>query len=292
MYAFVKQQGLGNDFVVFDARSRPIELNRAVVRRIADRRFGVGCDQVIVLRAPAPDMADADAYMQIFNADGGEVAACGNATRCVARSLMLEAGRSSAVIVTRAGRLDCRAVGDALVEVDMGPVHTGWAAIPLAEPADTLAVPLGLDGLPDPVAVNVGNPHAVFFVADVDAVPLAVLGPRIETHPMFPERTNVEFATVVGADRVRMRIWERGAGITGASGSGASATAVAAVRRGLTGRRVVVELAAGSLSIDWTDDGHVRMTGPTATSFSGTLDPSVLAGPAPDHVAAQTAATR
>ncbi|MCB9958608.1 MAG: diaminopimelate epimerase [Rhodospirillaceae bacterium] len=280
MYAFTKQQAFGNDFVVIDGRTLAVRLDTAVVRRICDRRFGVGCDQLIVLRPAPAEAPDAAAYMQIFNADGGEVEACGNATRGVAQTLMAEAGRGEVVVVTRAGRLACRAAADGRVTVDMGPVGTAWSQIPLARAMDTLAVPLGIAGLPDAVAVNIGNPHAVHFMPDTLAMDVAALGPQVEHHPLFPERTNAEFATLIGPDRVRMRIWERGAGETGASGSGACATAVAAARRGLTGRRVEVVFATGSLSIAWLDNGRVEMTGGVETSFTGVLDPGLFAAEA------------
>ena len=277
MYAFVKQQAFGNDFVVIDSRTVPVVLSPEAVRAIADRRFGVGCDQLVVLRPPPADAPDADALLQIFNGDGGEVEACGNATRAIARTLMDEAGRSNVTLISRGGRLACRSAPGGMVTVDMGLAQLDWRDIPLRDPVDTLAVPLGVEGVPDAVAVNIGNPHAVIFVDDALAVPLDRLGPQIERLSLFPDRTNVEFAHLVGPDRVRMRIWERGAGITGASGSGACATAVAAARRGLTGRQVQVVFDAGSLAIDWLDNGRVEMTGGAQTSFSGRLDPSLIA---------------
>jgi len=264
---FRKMHGLGNDFVVLDARARAIALTPERARALADRKFGIGCDQLISLE-PSDK---ADAFMRIHNADGGEVEACGNATRCIARLLMDEAGRDRVVVETVVGLLDCRAAG-ARVAVDMGPARLDWREIPLARAMDTLH--LDLDG--DPVGVNVGNPHAVFFVPDAEAIDVAARGPAIEHHPLFPARVNVEFASVLAPDRIRMRVWERGVGITRACGTGACATLVAAARRGLTGRKATVTLDGGDLLIEWRQDGHVVMTGPVAESFRGEVDPDAL----------------
>lgn len=266
---FLKMHGLGNDFVVFDARRDALVLDDATARAIADRHAGVGCDQLVVIE-PARDPA-ADAFMVIRNADGGEVSACGNATRCVAWMLMRESGRDAAVIQTRAGLLRARAAGGDAVTVDMGPALLEWRDIPLAEPRDTLHLDIAAEGLNDPVAVGMGNPHMVFFVADAEAVDLARLGPPLERHPLFPERANVEVAQILTPERIRMRVWERGAGITRACGTGACATLVAAARRGLSGRRAEIVLDGGSLTIEWRPDGRVSMTGPVALSFAGTL---------------------
>lgn len=267
--AFRKMHGLGNDFVVLDGRRTPLMMTGDTARAIADRRTGVGCDQLILLEPPRDALADA--VMRIFNPDGSEVAACGNATRCVADLLMAELGRRHAVIQTAAGLLDAEAAPDGLVAVDMGPALLDWREIPLAEACDTLAVPVAVGPLAGPACVSMGNPHAVFFVSDVAAIPLADVGPLIEHHPMFPARTNVEVAELAGPDRLRVRVWERGAGITRACGSGACAVGVAAVRRGIAGRRVQVVLDGGELAIEWLRDGHVLMTGPVATSFVGEL---------------------
>lgn len=269
MVAFIKMHGLGNDFVVLDARARPLPLEPAAVRALGDRRRGVGFDQLLVLE-PA-ESPDADLFMRIYNPDGSESGACGNGARCVAALAMDESGRDRAVIETRRGLLHVAATKEGRVAVDMGAALTDWAAVPLAEARDTLHL-AGVEAGPltDPAAVGMGNPHCVFFVADAEAVALETLGPRIETHALFPERTNVEVASVSGPDRLRLRVWERGVGITLACGSGACAAAVAAARRGLTGRRVAVDLDGGRLDIDWREaDGHVLMTGPVATSFVG-----------------------
>jgi diaminopimelate epimerase len=273
---FIKMHGLGNDFVVLDGRGRSLGLTQEETRRIADRRLGVGCDQLIVIEPPADPRADV--FMRIRNADGGEVEACGNAARCIAALVMDEKGGNRAVIETAAGLLDTEIARDGTIAVDMGVPRLDWQDIPLSRPADTLALDLAIGPLNAPVAVNVGNPHAVFFVDDADGIDLEGLGPAIEHHLLFPERTNVEVAAVLSPDRIRLRVWERGAGLTRACGTGACATTVAAVRRGLTGRRVQVILDGGTLSIHWQDDGRVRMAGPAETSFRGTLGPSFLPG--------------
>lgn len=269
MREFLKMHGLGNDFVVIDARRDPYAPSEAEVRAIADRKTGVGCDQFIVLEpAVTPGTAG---FMRIRNADGGEVSACGNAARCVGWLLMEEAGADRARFETNAGLLEATRGPAGTVTVDMGPARLAWNEIPLAGPADTLRLDVEHAGFADPVAVNMGNPHAVFFVDDAEAVPLTEVGPALEHHAAFPERTNVEFATVLSPTRIRMRVWERGVGITRACGTGACATAVAAARRGLTGRKADVELDGGTLTIEWLENGHVLMTGPVAHSFTGRL---------------------
>ncbi len=269
---FLKMHGLGNDFVVLDARAQALELSPETARRIADRHRGVGCDQLLILE---PARNGGDLYLKILNADGGEVGACGNGTRCVARLLFEETGRVEAKIETRAGLLT-GLDSDGLVTVDMGPANLGWQEIPLARELDTLHLDYAKGPLSDPVAVNIGNPHVLFFVADAEAMDLETLGPQIETDPLFPERVNVGLVQHLGGDRLRYRVWERGVGITIACGSGACAAGVAAARRGLTGRRVRVTLDGGDLRIDWRDDTHVLMTGPASKSFAGTLAPELL----------------
>jgi diaminopimelate epimerase len=274
---FKKMHGLGNDFVVIDARTRSPGLSEAAIRAIADRRRGVGFDQLFVLEPPRNG---GDVFMRIYNADGSEVSSCGNGTRCVASLIMAEAGSQRAVVETRAGSLDCRAAEDGLVTVDMGPARLDWRDIPVAAPVDTLELPVAVDGLSSPVGVGVGNPHAVFFVEDAEAVALDRLGPVLEHHPFFPERANIEVVHLIAPDRLRMRVWERGVGITQACGTGACATAVAAARRGLAGRRVEVVLDGGSLFIEWTEDNRILMTGPVATSFTGELAEALVGGAA------------
>ncbi len=266
---FLKMHGLGNDFVVIDGRKRAVDLNDARAQRIADRRTGVGCDQLIVIEPAKNGLADA--FMRIHNADGGQVEACGNATRCVAELLMRENGRDHVVIETVAGLLDAEAAGEGLISVDMGPARLDWREIPLARAMDTLHLEVALGPLKDAVGVNTGNPHAVFFVPDAEAVDLAALGPVLERHPLFPERTNIEVASLISPGKIRLRVWERGVGITRACGTGACATLVAAARRKLTGRRAEVVLDGGSLDVEWLADNHIRMTGPVATSFIGEL---------------------
>jgi diaminopimelate epimerase len=254
MTRFHKMHGLGNDFVIFDAREGAVEMDAARARAIADRRTGVGCDQVIVLEPS--DVADV--RMRIWNADGGEVEACGNAARCV---VMLGAS----TIETRAGILSGDAGG-----IDMGAPRFGWDEIPLAYAMDTAAMPVGWEELQEPSAVNVGNPHVVFFVGDADKVDLARLGPIIEHDPLFPERVNVNVASFEG-DAIRLRVWERGAGLTAACGTGACATAVAAIRSRQIEGPVEVRLPGGSLTIDWAPGGPIRMSGPAAHVFTGEL---------------------
>lgn len=293
---FLKMHGLGNDFVVIDARtatdlSGPHGIAAPAARRIADRRRGVGCDQLITLEQP-PAGSGADLFMRIRNPDGSEAQACGNATRCVGAIIMDEIGRDRLTIQTLGGLLRAERDARRTVTVDMGPAYLDWNDIPVALPCDTLTLPLDPQSIigPDPgdadlspwltggpVGVGMGNPHAVFLVEDVGAVPLDRIGPRVETHPLFPERTNVEFVQVMSRGRLRMRVWERAAGITQACGSGACAALVAAVRRGVAERTADVVLDGGTLTISWREDGHVMMSGPVATSFSGTIPVSVFA---------------
>jgi diaminopimelate epimerase len=269
MLAFRKMHGLGNDFIVFDARSRPLALTPEAARALADRHTGIGADTIVIVRPPAEP--DETVAVTFINADGGLVSTCGNATRCVASLLFAETDRDHVRIATTAGRLEAWRDGPNGVAVDMGRPRFGWSEIPLARPVDTLHLPIAAP-LADPVGVSMGNPHAVFFVSDADSVDLPSVGPAIEHHELFPERANVEVATVLPADRIRMRVWERGTGITRACGSGACATLVAAARRGLTGRRATILMDGGTLDIAWRDDDHVIMTGPAATAFIGQID--------------------
>lgn len=266
---FLKMHGLGNDFVVFDARAVPVDLTTAQVRGLADRHVGIGCDQLIVIEASAR----ADAFMRIYNADGGEVEACGNAARCVATLL-----GPDAMIDSAAGILKASASVSAATVI-YPPPRFIWDEIPLAYAMDTSDMPVAwpysggdAHALEHPVAVNVGNPHIVFFVADVSAVPLNVIGPLIEHDALFPARINVNVAQIIARDHLRLRVWERGVGLTRACGTGACASAVAAMRRGLADRSVTVDLPGGALVIEWRADGHIAMTGPAVTSFSGEVD--------------------
>ena len=263
---FHKMHGLGNDFVILDARAEPLAIDGARARAIADRHHGVGCDQVIVLETAEV----ADLKMRIWNADGGEVGACGNASRCVAA---LTGARS---IETAGGVLSVTAA-DGHPRIDMGVPRLEWNSIPLAYPADTAALPVGWEMLERPAAINVGNPHVVFFVEDCEQVDLARLGPLIERDPLFPERVNVNVASVDGPNQIRLRVWERGAGLTRACGTGACATAVAAIRRGLAAGPVTVQLPGGELVVDWRPGETIRMSGPATSVFAGEIDLEALA---------------
>lgn len=270
MIPFTKMHGLGNDFVVLDLRDGTAAPDADAARAIADRRRGVGCDQLILIE-PAI-MEGADVRLRFLNADGSESGACGNGTRCAASVLMREAEADRLTMETLAGRLEATPATAGEFTVDMGPAHLDWRDIPLAEECDTFHLGIALGPLEDPAAVNMGNPHCIFFVEDAEDIELAAFGPQIEHHPLFPERTNVEVATVIDRQRIRLRVWERGAGITLACGSGACATAVAAARRGLADRRVELIMDGGSLTAEWRGDGHVLLTGPVATSFTGMLE--------------------
>lgn len=266
---FMKMHGAGNDFVVIDSRGRGAVVTPALARALGDRNRGVGFDQLAEIR----DAEGADFTLDFWNSDGSRAGACGNATRCVSDYMMGQLGRDSVTLVTLRGGLSARRLADGRVSVNMGQPQRDWAEVPLARAVDTDHLPLP----GDPVAVGMGNPHCVFFVPDAMAVDLAAVGPALEHDPLFPQRTNVEFASVTGENRLRMRVWERGSGITLACGSGACATAVAAATRGLTGRQVTLDLDGGVLEIDWREDG-VWMAGPVARVFDGVLRPDFLAG--------------
>jgi len=265
---FMKMHGLGNDFVVIDSRGRGAVATVALARALGDRNRGVGFDQLAEIR----DADEADFALDFWNADGSRAGACGNATRCVADYMMAQLGATAVSLVTARGGLSALRRDDGLVSVNMGQPQLDWADVPLLRAMDTLHLPLA----GDPVAVGMGNPHCVFFVPDAEAVDLPGRGAATEHDPLFPQATNVEFAGLTGPDRLRLRVWERGAGITLACGSGACAVAVAAHRRGLTGRQVVLDMDGGALEIDWRDDG-VWMTGPVAHVFDGWLSPAFLA---------------
>jgi diaminopimelate epimerase len=273
--SFIKMHGLGNDFVVIDARNHRLDIGEAAARRIADRHTGVGCDQVIVIETAAN--GGADAFMRIRNSDGGEIAACGNAARCVAELLMREKCVPRLTLATRAGLLAAERGAGGAVAVDMGPARTLWQDIPLARAMDTLHLPVALGPLADPVAVSMGNPHAVFFVPDAAAIDLAALGPTLERHELFPERANIGVAQILSPGRIRLRVWERGAGLTLACGTGACAALVAASRRGLASRKAELVLDGGALAVEWREDNHVVMSGPVATSFSGAFEEALIA---------------
>jgi diaminopimelate epimerase len=274
---FRKMNGLGNDFVVFDARRMPVALKPHEIARLADRAHGIGFDQMITIE---PTTSGADAFMRIHNADASEVSACGNATRCVASLLMTEAATGVVRIETRAGLLLASA-GDTpdTISVDMGKPRLKWDEIPLSEEfRDTRAIelqvgPIDAPLLHSPGVVNMGNPHAIFFVEDLDIVDLSKVGPMLEYHPLFPERANISLAHVTSPDSLDLKVWERGVGLTLACGTGACAAAVAAARTRRTGRRVRVSLPGGDLLIHWREaDDHVIMTGPVATDFLGQIE--------------------
>ena len=266
---FLKMHGLGNDFVILDDRSRTLDLPVARRRSIADRHLGVGCDQLIVLEPPTD--RDADIFMRIYNPDGSEAGACGNATRCVASLLMDERKTDHVTVQTVSGLLESQKADAGMISVDMGPARLDWREIPVREACDTNHLPVGLGPLQDPVGTNMGNPHATFFVDKLAAIPLAELGPKLEHDRFFPERANIGVAEIVGENRLKLRVWERGTGLTLACGSGACAAGVAAARRGLTGRRVEVMVEHGALTVEWLRDDHVLMTGGTALSYRGEL---------------------
>ncbi|MCE5973736.1 diaminopimelate epimerase [Sinirhodobacter sp. WL0062] len=263
---FMKMHGLGNDFVVIDARDGVDPVTPALARAVGDRNRGVGFDQLaVILPAQGTDFT-----LEFWNSDGSKAGACGNATRCVSDWMMRQLGKDAVTLTTARGTLSARRREDGLVSVNMGAPILDAASIPVA------AEPMHLPLAGDPVAVGMGNPHCIYFVEDAEAVDVAGLGTKIEHDPLFPERTNVEFASLIAPDHLRMRVWERGAGITLACGSGTCATAVAAHLRGLTGRHVIVDVDGGRLEIDWREDG-VWMTGPTALVFDGVLSPAFLA---------------
>jgi diaminopimelate epimerase len=261
---FDKMHGLGNDFVIVDARQEPFEVTPTLARAIADRRIGVGCDQLIVLEPSET----ADLRMRIWNSDGGEVESCGNATRCV---VQLTGARR---IDSDGGLLEGEDLG-AEVEVAIGEPRFNWDDIPLAYAMDTKALPMAWDGLEHPIALSVGNPHVVFFVDELDAVPIEEIGPTIENDAAFPQRINVNVAQVE-ADGVRLKTWERGAGLTLACGTGACATAVAAIRSKRASSPVKVSMPGGSLTIAWEPGQPIRMRGSATHVFSGELDLEAL----------------
>ena len=271
---FLKMNGLGNDFVVVEARSEPFAPSAEEVRAIADRDRGIGCDQLISLE---PAAGEADVRVRFWNADGEEVGACGNGSRCVGWLVMEASGRDAAVLEVGDRLLRTTRAGDGLVSVDMGEPGLDWTDIPLDEPMDTKGIelqvgPIDAPLLHTPGAVSMGNPHVVFFVDDIDTAPVREVGPMIEHHRLFPEGVNVGFAQVKARDHIRLRVWERGAGLTKACGTGACAALVACVRRGLTDRKARLELDGGDLTIEWREaDGHVIMTGPASLDFTGTL---------------------
>ena len=272
---FIKMHGLGNDFVVIDNRESLLTIDQTTIAAVTNRRLGVGCDQVLILNSTK--VPEAYVSMEIRNVDGTEAEACGNGSRCVAALMMEESGKNVLGIETLAGVLLAERDESGRVTVDMGPARYNWQDIPLARKTDTLHVDFEGAPLTDGVGVNMGNPHIVFFLNDVDALELDSIGPQIEHHPLLPERANIEVVSLLGVDRLRMRVWERSCGITQACGSGACAAVVAAHRREITGRSAEVVLDGGSLFVEWREsDGHVLLAGPTMVVFRGELDPAAI----------------
>jgi diaminopimelate epimerase len=275
-HSFAKMNGLGNEIIYLDLRQEPTEVAPAEARAI-HRAEGLAYDQMMVLHAPRTP--GTDAYVRIYNNDGTESGACGNGTRCVAYMLMRDTPHTDLMLETKAGLLACRKLGETSFSVDMGAPRLAWNEIPLREPvADTNHVPLDIDAdLPDPCVVNMGNPHAIFFVTDVDGYDLPAIGPGLEHHPMFPEKANISLAELAAPGHIRLRVWERGAGITQACGTAACATLVAAARLGLCGRSARVSLPGGDLHIEWREsDGHVIMTGPVELEFESRFAPALF----------------
>jgi diaminopimelate epimerase len=272
---FAKMNGLGNEIAVLDARDRPLTLNASAVEALALPGKGIGFDQLMVLLPPKNPLADV--YTEIWNADGSKVAACGNGSRCVAWYVMREMNRENLVIETEAGLLGAVSVGPTMISVDMGEPILEWERIPMSERMDTVRIELQVGPIDDPVlhgpgVVSMGNPHCIFFVQDAELAPVEAVGPMIEYHPLFPERTNVGFAEIVARDHIRLRVWERGAGLTKACGTGACAALVAAVRRRLCDRTANVQVDGGMLQIEWREsDNHVIMTGAVALETEGNL---------------------
>ena len=279
--AYLKMNGLGNDFVVVDTRESGRRFSADEVRAISDRRTGIGCDQFIVMEKPLA--VGADVFMRIYNQSGGEVDACGNATRCIAALVAEELGRNAITVETKAGQLPTEVSGGE-VSADMGVPRFDWQLIPLAEEfADTTGIELQIGPIDAPIlhtpsVVNVGNPHAIFWIKDdPDGYELDRFGPLLENHPIFPERANITIARVLSPEHIKIRVWERGVGLTLACGTAACATAVAAARKGLTSRKVRIDLPGGSLHIDWREtDQHIIMTGPWTLDGRGILPETLV----------------
>ncbi len=271
---FIKMHGLRNDFIIVDGRREPYRLSAEEVNRICDRREGVGGDELLIVNPPrsVPGSDDAYAFVRIFNPDGREVEACGNATRCVGWLFLQESQSDQVVVDTLGGRLICRRAGKKQVAVEMGKLRTAWQDIPLSREMDTLHLGIGAGPLQDPVGMNIGNPHAVFFVDDLDAVDLATYGSQLQKHPLFPEEANIGAAQLVNSKTLKLSVWERPGALTTACGTGACVATGAAHRRGLTeAKRMTVIMPAGSVEIELKEDGVVVMTGPVETCYAGYL---------------------
>lgn len=271
--SFTKMHGTGNDFVVIDNRKAGLKITPQWAVKLADRRFGIGCDQMIVIEPSEK----ADVFMRIFNPDGSEIGACGNASRCIGWWIMQEKNAPLVSIETHAGVLECRGHGDYNVSVDMGPPTWEWDEIPLSEKRNTEHLGIAEGRLADPVALSVGNPHMVFFVSDLAHIKLAEWGPKLERHALFPKRANVSAAEIDTREHVNLRVWERGAGETLACGTAACATVVAGVRRGIMERKATVSLPGGDLHIEWNKDtNHIHMTGAVAVVYAGSFDQGLV----------------
>ncbi len=268
---FIKMHGLGNDFVIIDRRISDPKLTPMAIKNICDRHFGVGCDQLILL-SPSPK---ADLALTFYNSDGSISAACGNGTRCCAALLLSELEDNECRIETDSGILPCWIGDDGLIHVDMGKPKRGWQDIPLAKDMPTDAIPLHITGLDNPSVINMGNPHTIFTVDNIDDIDIKSIGPQVEHHEFFPERTNVEFVQIISRKHIRIRVWERGAGITLACGSGSCATIVALAQKKLIDRNVTVQVDGGLMNVHWQKDDHVVLSGPIAVSFGGTLSESL-----------------
>lgn len=267
---FRKMHGLGNDFIIIDGRSENVQLDKTQIRFLCERRTGIGCDQLVIMNKAKPG---GDIALEIFNADGQEVQACGNASRCVAWLLMNETGKNIVKLETASGVLECTRQNNAVC-IDMGVPRFQWSEIPLAYQADSTALQLDIKGWDHTgICVNTGNPHIVFFVNDLDKIDIGTLGPKVENHPVFEQKTNVEFARVISPGHIRMRVWERGVGITRACGTGACATAAAAIKQELAHREVTIELDGGNLDISWSrSNNHIYMSGPVSYVFDGIIE--------------------
>lgn len=265
---FLKMHGLGNDFAIFDGRRSPVVFPRLQIEHLCNRRTGIGCDQLVIIQPSEK----ADVFMKIYNPDGIEIDSCGNATRCVGWLIMEETGKTKVTLQTNAELLECQKVGEKRILADMGMPKFEWKDIPLSSPCDTLHLPIISGVYSDPVAVSMGNPHMVFVVANSDTVDIADVGPKLEHHPLFPERANVSFAQAVSPNHIKMKVWERGAGATLACGTAACAALVALHRRGMVGTQAEVRLPGGVLDVRWDmKTNHVFMTGEVALVYSGLI---------------------
>jgi len=265
--SFLKMHGLGNDFVIIDSRDKRINLSANLIRKLGDRNFGVGFDQLGIIQ----NSEVSDAHLTFFNSDGSISATCGNATRCIANFLMLETKKNKINLSTDHISLQAKREIDGSVSVNMGLPDIHWQKIPLLEEVDTLFLPIP----GKPTATSMGNPHCSFFVDNLDQVKIEAEGAKIENHPLFPQKTNVQFVSVASQDRLRVRVWERGVGVTKASGSSACAAVAASVRRKITGNQVYVDLDGGTLVVNYKDDG-IWMNGPTMHVFDGQLNTQFL----------------